>query len=630
MQKKILLSIIGILMLLLAGCDTFNTESKVTYASYTISGTNLADKLIKITVTLGNSVYIDSIDEVNATVNGTPYKLQFINSEINATNKVITVYAFKDSTGAAITKKSSNEIIITSIKCTDENDNSITVKGLELMGTVTLTESGSTGETTSKAVTGLDATVKSTSTGYEVTVTWTASDSVGTGGYKLYRMKAVDGNFVETGETMLTVTSGAAFTTSTESYTDKDIAAGNTYFYRVTAYDGTNETPKQTKPVSIKVTAATTTTITIPAVTGLTAVPDTDAILLAWAATSVSGANIIGYNIYGSDTLNGSYQKLTAETTSKTSVELATALSIKKGALFGTLTLSSGSPIFLKVKAVAEDGTEGSFSAGVKATMYDSTVPQLQSGTQLKLVPYGNTTSATETKLGAKLQWLNLTGVTEYIIERTETDGGTFSEIARLNVNDATYDANIADTNYTAFIDGSFMELKNKTAYYRIRCIKSGAIGRPSGVVTVKDEKEPDAPSITAKATYLLLDPSIRVDVTSYKTIADSTKYFNTTTGVATFIFQYLNIDEMKAATVLMPTDYAGYKIYMSNKYDGEFTYVGNVSGLWGATMQIQNSTGLVVNGTKPIYVRVSVYDYFGNESNLSLRSEDILTTHLN
>lgn len=605
MQKKILLSIIGILMLLLAGCDTFNTESKVTYASYTTSGTTLEDKLIKITVTLGNSVYIDRIDEVNATVNGAVCKLKFVNTEINATNKVITVYAFKDSTGAAIAKKSSNEIVITSIKCTDENDNSITVSGIELMGAVTLSESGSTGETTSTAVSGLDATVKSTSTGYEVTVKWTASNSAGTGGYRVYRMKSTDGTFAEASEVMLTVTSGAAFTTSTETYTDTDITAGNTYFYRVTAFDGTNATDKQAKPVSIKVTAATTTTVTIPAVTELTAEPDEDKIVLTWKATSVSGANIIGYNIYGSDTLNGSYQKLTAETASKTSVELVTKLTIEKNATFGTLILSSGTPVFLKVKAVAEDGTEGSFSAPIKATMYDSLVPMLQASSDMKLVPYGNTTG-TESKLGAKLEWLNKKDVSKYIIERTESLTGTYSTIAIITSSDAIAADN---TTKTYFIDGSFMELKNKAAYYRIRCISTtGAIGRPSGSLKVEDFESLTAPVITTNDKMLVLTGITTVGVNN------------------TYTFNYVKTDEngniTGLATAAVPADdFAGYKVYMSNSFDGEYILAGKVGELWGATVTVENTK---IDSTKPIYVRVSSYDYFGNESGLSLRTSDL------
>ena len=129
MQKKILLGIMGILMLLVAGCGPFNTKAKVTYASHTTTGTTLADKMIKITVTLGNSVYIDNIEEVNATVNGDEKKLKFINAKLDDTNKVINVYALQgadSTTQNAITIKDTNTVVINSIKCKDENDNTVT------------------------------------------------------------------------------------------------------------------------------------------------------------------------------------------------------------------------------------------------------------------------------------------------------------------------------------------------------------------------------------------------------------------------------------------------------------------------------------------------------------------------
>lgn len=654
MQKKILFSIMAMLMLLLViGCGPFNTEAKISYASHTTTGTTLEEKMIKITVTLGNSVYIDSIEEVNAKVNEATKKLKFIKTKLNDENKVINIYALQgaDSTTAnAITVKDTNKVVIESIKCKDENGNTVTVSGLELIGVITIKSTG--GDTTNTdtdltAVSGLVAKEKSTSSGYEVTVSWTESSNAGTGGYKVYKMTSNNGIFKEDEETEI-VTTGEAITTSRTSYTDTNVTAGNTYFYRVTAYNGTKETDKQIKPTYVEIKATITTEVKIPAVTKVVAEADTDAILLTWEATIVSGANIIGYNIYGCETINGLYQKLENTTNTPTNVD-SIKLSIKKGVKFGTIILSSGTPIYLKVKAVAEDETEGTFSSAVKATMYDSTVPMLQSATQIKLVPYGNT-SGTETKLGAKLQWVNLNGVTEYIIERTESTSGTYSEIVRLDKNDAEYDANSVDDNYTAFIDGSFMELKNKKAFYRIRCIKNGAVGRPSGTVMVEDEAEPDAPAITTKTNYLgFYTVDNKTNLTKNETIYEF--YYDDTTKAVS----------LNDATTTNTKDFAGYKIYMSNKYDGEYQYVGSVGELWGAQITVPHSlikptialtdvldldgdsnTTEILRDTldldgdgnvtecfadtsnNPIYVRVSIYDYFGNETALSIRSVNL------
>jgi hypothetical protein len=606
MQKKILFSIMAMLMLLLVGCeDKMGAEAKVSFASVAQSGTDADEKLINITVTLGNSVFIDKVEEVMATVNNSTDEksLKIINRKIDDTNKVISIYALfdKDDNKLYNDTTSSYSIKIKSIKCKDENGNTVYVEGVETIAkqTVAISTTSGGGTTTIDLtpVSTLKGEAKATTSGYVVTLTWNAH-ALGKG-YKIYREDSTDS--IATGAD-INIKGSDVVATSLESYEDI-VTPGKTYFYRVTAFDGTNETYKQTKAFGVKVvesqTGTTTGTVTVPQVANVTAEPDTDSILLTWEAITSTNPEIIGYNIYGSATINGTYQKLV--TTSNPNIIKANKLTIKKGDKFGDLELKSGMEMFFRVRAVALSGDEGNFSvAAMIQTMYDSTVPIIQSASEIKLVPYGNTTVTTGT-LGVKLEWVNK-GVEGYIIERADdAPGQAFSKIATV----------LQSTGIkTSIIDGSFMDLKNKKAFYRIRCITStGAIGRPSGSVIAEDYKNMLIPTITTTANYLGLDTvTIGATTTKYKFYYDGPDI----NGV-------VSIND--AVVTGLPLDFAGYKVYMSNSFDGEYTLIDKVSGLWMAEVTVANT---VLDPTKPIYVRVSTYDYFGNESEISLRSSNL------
>lgn len=127
-----------------------------------------------------------------------------------------------------------------------------------------------------------------------------------------------------------------------ESFTDpKAQAAGSTVFYRVTAYDGTDETNRQDKAVGIKI-VETSTTVTISNVTGLIVEPDVDSVLLEWAAATATGTNIIGYNIYGCETINGTFIKMTSIGTTDVTAQVVnsetTKIKIPVNTKFGALT----------------------------------------------------------------------------------------------------------------------------------------------------------------------------------------------------------------------------------------------------------------------------------------------------
>ena len=69
----------------------FNVEAKVNYVSREIKGDTLASKTIVVTVDLLNSVYIDGIKEVKATVNGVEVSLKYDDNEINGDKIIIRI-----------------------------------------------------------------------------------------------------------------------------------------------------------------------------------------------------------------------------------------------------------------------------------------------------------------------------------------------------------------------------------------------------------------------------------------------------------------------------------------------------------------------------------------------------------
>lgn len=602
MQKKYLL-ILGLLLIFITGCkiSPFNVEAEVNYVSQEVTGDTTAAKKINITVALGNSVYIDSIKEVNATVNGTAVKLKFDNNEINDTNKKIVIYAFVKSDNSLIVPLAANTVQIDSIKMEDENGNDITMKGKA--AEVKIGESGSSddGTTAVPAVTNLNAVVAPENS---VKVTWTAS-TVATK-YIVYRYVGTGDNPIfKPDQEVALVTAPEVVTTSLAEYTDKNLIVGNTYFYRVVAYKSATEiSAKQTVAASVRLQYTETSLAVVPQVTKLQAEPDVDSVLLNWEAITTTDPEIVGYNVYAVTGLGTSNEKTYILNSPTPHIRMGNKFTIYKGDEFisgsDTLAATSGVDMFIKVAAVARDGREGKKSLAARVYMYDSNVTVLQASTDIKVVPYGND-STDQTKLGVRIEWNLKSGIGKYIVERSE-DGLAYSEIQTVT---AAYTAG----GKADIIDGSFMEIKNKKAYYRIRCISTaGAVGRPSGALTVEDYSDMLIPTITTQSNMLLLNPVFPGVTTT------------------TYTFQYVELNDdgsIKGGAKVsgLPLDWAGYKIYMSNSFDGEFKYAGKVSGLWGAQVTVANT---IIDPSKPIYVRCSTYDYFGNESSLSLRTEDL------
>ena len=580
MQKKYVI-MLGLLLIFITGCkmSPFNVEAKVDYVSSEVKGT-YPDSRIEIKVALGNSVYIDKVKEIVADVNNqTNVSLKFIDTKITGDSTTIVMYPFIDSTGKAITTMDTNVIKIKAIRLKDENDNDISVNGV--IDPITIQSDGTS--TTLTAVDGLKAEIS----GSTVKISWTAKEKATN--YKIYRevRPTTDSAFTNTETTLKTVT-------DTVYYDSDNISADKVYYYRVTALVATNETPKQTIPVSVSYV------VSVAQVTNFKAadsVITTDRIKVQWDKPSVIGGTLVGYKLQMSTSIgaDASWKDPTAALAiNDTSLYYV----LDKSDDFGGVTLQSGANRYVRIAGYTVIGGKtiiGIYSDPVKVDIYDSSVPIIQNSSQITLSPYANDTSSTEN--GVYIEWPVMGANYKYIIERS-LDGKTYSQIYKGS-------GKTAGTKLS-YIDSTFLENKvpkrDTRGYYRIRCIDaSGKIGLPSGIASITDYEEEAAPVITAIESQLNLD------------IANST--------ATELVLKYVD-DKGENVVPTHKDDYAGYKIYVATSNDGKYKLLKKVSDLRGATLTSAELTAVGANISGSVWVRVSVYDMFGNETELSMRRQ--------
>ncbi len=131
------------------------------------------------------------------------------------------------------------------------------------------------GTTPPSVPTGLTATA--TSSGTQVNLSWSAStDTVAVAGYDIYRGGSKVG------------------TSTTTSYSDKNLTDATSYEYTVSAYDAAGNTSLESSPVSV--TTPDTEAPTVPTALAAAAVSGTQ-VNLSWTASSDNVA-VTGYDIY--------------------------------------------------------------------------------------------------------------------------------------------------------------------------------------------------------------------------------------------------------------------------------------------------------------------------------------------
>ena len=268
------------------------------------------------------------------------------------------------------------------------------------------------------------------------TLKWKAV--TGAAKYEVYRARSRSGEYIK----YSTVT-GTSYTNT--SY----IENGNTYYYKVRALKSDGTAGAWSSIVSVTYRAASTGTLSAPAVTGGN--DSQGRPTLKWNA--VSGA--AKYEVYRARSLNGDYIKYSTVTgTSYTN----------------TSYIENGNTYYYKVRALKSDGTAGAWSSVVSVT-YKQTL-------SAPAVTGGNDAQGRPT-----LKWNAVTGAAKYEVYRARSLNGDYIKYST-----------VTGTSYT---NTSYIENGN-TYYYKVRALKSdGTAGAWSSIVSVTYKQTLPAPTVT-------------------------------------------------------------------------------------------------------------------------------------
>ena len=260
------------------------------------------------------------------------------------------------------------------------------------------------------------------------TLKWNAV--TGAAKYEVYRARSMDGDYIK----YSTVTS--------TSYTNISyIENGNTYYYKVRALDANGTAGAWSSIVSVTYRAASTGTLSAPAVTGGNDAQGRPT--LKWNA--VSGA--AKYEVYRSYSRDGSYSKYSTQTST---------------AYTNSSYLTSGTTYYYKVRALDANGNAGPYSAAVSVTCrLKLTAPTVTGGNDAQGRP--------------TLKWNAVAGAAKYEVYRARSMNGDYIKYST-----------VTGTSYTNI---SYIENGN-TYYYKVRALKSdGTAGAWSSIVSVTYRK---------------------------------------------------------------------------------------------------------------------------------------------
>ena len=268
------------------------------------------------------------------------------------------------------------------------------------------------------------------------TLKWNAV--TGAAKYEVYRARSRSGEYIK----YSTVT-GTSYTNT--SY----IENGNTYYYKVRALKSDGTAGAWSSIVSVTYRAASTGTLSAPAVTGGN--DSQGRPTLKWNA--VSGA--AKYEVYRARSLNGDYIKYSTVTgTSYTN----------------TSYIENGNTYYYKVRALKSDGTAGAWSSVVSVT-YKQTLPA-------PTVTGGNDAQGRPT-----LTWKAVSGAAKYEVYRARSKDGTYTKYST--------------TTGTAYTNSSYLT-SGATYYYKVRALDAnGNAGPYSAVVSVTCRLKLTAPTVT-------------------------------------------------------------------------------------------------------------------------------------
>ena len=268
------------------------------------------------------------------------------------------------------------------------------------------------------------------------TLKWNAVS--GAAKYEVYRARSLNGDYIK----YSTVT-GTSYTNI--SY----IEDGNTYYYKVRALDANGTAGAWSSIVSVTYRAASTGTLSAPAVTGGN--DSQGRPTLKWNA--VSGA--AKYEVYRARSKDGDYIKYS--TTTGTSYT-------------NTSYIENGNTYYYKVRALDANGTAGAWSSVVSVT-YKQTLPA-------PTVTGGNDAQGRPT-----LTWNAVSGAAKYEVYRARSMNGDYIKYST-----------VTGTSYT---NTSYLA-NGTTYYYKVRALGSdGSYGPYSTPVSVTYKAPFGAPLVT-------------------------------------------------------------------------------------------------------------------------------------
>lgn len=179
------------------------------------------------------------------------------------------------------------------------------------------------------AVIGLTATV--INTGNQLNLSWTANTD-DTQGYKLYK----DGTLIAT-----------ITPKSNNSYLDSGLTNGQTYTYKISAYDSTPNYASNTTTTRVPQDSVAPGQVSTPSV-----LASNQTVFLSWSAVTANASDLLGYHVFG----NSSDSWTLLNTTSSSILNI-------------TYTgLDNNQPYYYKVRAFDDDGNNGNFSNVVSGT----------------------------------------------------------------------------------------------------------------------------------------------------------------------------------------------------------------------------------------------------------------------
>ena len=256
--------------------------------------------------------------------------------------------------------------------------------------------------------------------------------------YEVYRARSLNGDYIK----YSTVT-GTSYTNI--SY----IESGSTYYYKVRALKSDGTAGAWSSIVSVTYRAASTGTLSAPAVTGGNDAQGRPT--LTWKA--VTGA--AKYEVYRARSKDGDYIKYSTVTgTSYTN----------------TSYIESGNTYYYKVRALKSDGTAGAWSSIVSVT-YKQTL-------SAPAVTGGNDAQGRPT-----LTWNAVSGAAKYEVYRARSKDGDYTKYST--------------TTGTAYTNSSYLT-SGATYYYKVRALDAnGNAGPYSAVVSVTCRLKLTAPTVT-------------------------------------------------------------------------------------------------------------------------------------